>query len=1040
MKMSEARYLLVALMVVVGALALPAQLHTVVVKGKWGLINEEGEVVVNPIFDKLERMGTTAWVCRQDSNYGFVHEQQGMLLQPEWHSGRRIGNLACFRFDRGSQSAFVIYNPFDSLYHTYEVDSLGSSLPRSMIVFHRAGKSGLLQLNLGEVLPAEYDEIRYTTQFISARRDHKLEIFNSRLRLLATTAAEAIQELTPALLAFRVKGHWGVIDTNGRELLPPRFTAVQTGVMNTLKVEQEGRLGIYSFGGAELLTLRFLQIDQLNNGWAVATDESSVALYSSSGKRLCEMRDYVEYRLLTMTCLKVTSDRMKSGVIDSTGKLVVPCIYEDVREAGGVYLAGSTAKGWLLLGADGKALSSILVDGVGVFANNAAIFTRAGKEGLIRMDGKVLLPAEYNNVQRVGTVVRAKKGETWSTFYFTDEGEPTDAPQIILDRDYVTKEQASAANGPAQKGPRARPKGWYQNSLGKWGLTDTAGTRVAIQPQFDQIYTLNARLTLVEKNLGNDVRYGVVDQLQARIIHPVKFREVRWTQMRDETLPMLTPEGFWVLMNGKGKLKSLGQVTYLGAWTPEKTMVACVGGKLTFHQKRTVETVKERDWKTAETADRQTRFGQIEGGKWGIMDIQGNWVMQPQFDFLGEHRDGVMVYRKGAQYGLLNDQGAPLTDALYTGVEYLRLVDSSMICMQMGGRKMGIIDTLGHWVVAPEWDEALDFKEGYAPVRKGATWNYVDAQGHLLLEQPVSLAYPFSEGWARVKYAQGWNFVNAQGERLSRESFLRVSDFHDGKAAVVVRGVACYVDTQGKVSGVFRETTDYRKGRAIVRDAQGCTVINLAGDALFRRRFKSLRWMNDSLLVAVDGKRRGVITLQGEWIVKGEYANFSDGGEGLILAQQHQRFFWLDQRGKKVFQDQWMNATPFQNSIASVCTPNGWGTIDRSGKIVTQPTKAKALAANPRHTSPYWAKMTGKWCLYSAQGNPLDGVSLMEEPHFAGGYAPAVSVPLWALYSPSGKELIPPMFERYEIDGKLLRAYVGGTWSYARRDGSWVWR
>jgi hypothetical protein len=52
--------------------------------------------------------------------------------------------------------------------------------------------------------------------------------------------------------------------------------------------------------------------------------------------------------------------------------------------------------------------------------------------------------------------------------------------------------------------------------------------------------------------------------------------------------------------------------------------------------------------------------------------------------------------------------------------------------------KWGFIDSSGNIVIGPQFDGAMDFKEGYAAVMVGHKWGFIDANG----EEMGSNLYP----------------------------------------------------------------------------------------------------------------------------------------------------------------------------------------------------------------------------------------------------------------------------------------------------------
>ena len=61
------------------------------------------------------------------------------------------------------------------------------------------------------------------------------------------------------------------------------------------------------------------------------------------------------------------------------------------------------------------------------------------------------------------------------------------------------------------------------------------------------------------------------------------------------------------------------------------------------------------------------------------------------------------------------------------------------------------------------FDDARDFKEGFAAVQKGWQCGYINTKGEQIVECKFDDAYDFNEGFARVKKDGKWGYINTKG-------------------------------------------------------------------------------------------------------------------------------------------------------------------------------------------------------------------------------------------------------------------------------------
>ncbi len=59
-------------------------------KNKFGLKSETGEVLVNPVYKKLIRIGNSAWICQKGNKFGLIDKSGNYLIEPKYHFADRM--------------------------------------------------------------------------------------------------------------------------------------------------------------------------------------------------------------------------------------------------------------------------------------------------------------------------------------------------------------------------------------------------------------------------------------------------------------------------------------------------------------------------------------------------------------------------------------------------------------------------------------------------------------------------------------------------------------------------------------------------------------------------------------------------------------------------------------------------------------------------------------------------------------------------------------------------------------------------------------
>jgi hypothetical protein len=98
----------------------------------------------------------------------------------------------------------------------------------------------------------------------------------------------------------------------------------------------------------------------------------------------------------------------------------------------------------------------------------------------------------------------------------------------------------------------------------------------------------------------------------------------------------------------------------------------------------------------------------------------------------------------------------------------LRATENLLIPFKNKDEKMGYIDTLGNWIIAPKFDEASDFSEGLASVCNNDTCYFINKQGERMFTSFFDEAETFKNGITIVKRNNAYCLMNRIGQIISK--------------------------------------------------------------------------------------------------------------------------------------------------------------------------------------------------------------------------------------------------------------------------------
>ena len=150
-----------------------------------------------------------------------------------------------------------------------------------------------------------------------------------------------------------------------------------------------------------------------------------------------------------------------------------------------------------------------------------------------------------------------------------------------------------------------------------------------------------------------------------------------------------------------------------------------------------------------------------EKDKWGYVDSQGKWTIQPYFSDARPFRGGLAAVQVGGEFAFADKTNYGGKAEEKVGEIYL--ADRS-VATAVGG-KWGLINVRGNYVVEPKYAEIREGREGLIPVREGPCWGFVDSLGEIKIKVEYGSVELFSGGWAKVTEISGRSgFVNREGQ------------------------------------------------------------------------------------------------------------------------------------------------------------------------------------------------------------------------------------------------------------------------------------
>ncbi len=300
------------------------------------------------------------------------------------------------------------------------------------------------------------------------------------------------------------------------------------------------------------------------------------------------------------------------------------------------------------------------------------------------------------------------------------------------------------------------------------------------------------------------------------------------------------------------------------------------------------------------------------GDKWGYVDYEGNFVINPQFDEAEIFVDGIAKVVKGEQYGFIDEEGK--------------------------------------YVANPGYESATTFLEGHAwTVKKGGAPTLINKKGEeVLVMKEIERAWPFNEGLAKVEVEKDgdvkYGFINRKGEFEIEPVWDDAQFFSEGLAYVEQEGKKGFINKKGDMvicDSLLRFEMPCINGLIIVRNAdRDYGLIDKKGKFVVNPQFKAMIPDGDWYIIETDNGW-GWCDSDGKIVINPQFESlrvFGFGNNDFAPVRIGMEYGYVDRQGKIVINPQFDGASSFvQNKYAIVSQNEKIGIIDKEGKYKVNP-------------------------------------------------------------------------------------------------------
>jgi hypothetical protein len=706
--------------------------------------------------------------------------------------------------------------------------------------------------------------------------------------------------LDSTLEVFSDKGKKGIRNESGSILLDAKYQAFGWSDAKSRKIgeyigfKQNDLWGLMSSDFETIVKAKYNSLVPFQDDLFIVSQKSKYSkvlffgLMKANGKskiKLSFRNIYSAGSYLIAATKK--EEKISFGIINSSGKIDIPFEYFHIAYLGhdNFTLTKNNGEKELikLTPKPEKLLENM--DSVSVFRDGVAIIFKNGKQGLIRQDGKILLPINYKKIEwNNGKHIYVTPLDEWtilnqrgrvkdklnadSIFYLNDSLLVKNTSSFAQIRNYYTKKNEQVFH--------ADIIGVFGNNfiLNKSNQTFIAqDSNVIISEKFSGKVQWNDDFFVAKKKTYNSFEY-VIFNTDGKSIKADSFNFADHTialkiksnwgifdkAFNEKTPPLydeIQKQGPHYIVNFKDRF---GVIDQDNSWVipPQYKEIQPIGDnyyKMVDNYLR--EFISDGNVKSEATLyyDFYGKYGieQDLNDQYRLIDNNGNAISDFRTGTYTSHGQSGIIFRNENNHVMLNDSGQEL--------------------FKVNG-----------------YDSIIFSDDQYLAIQKNNQWGFINEDGVLRIANRYDTVRAFHNERAAIKIRNSWGFINRNEDLVVQPYYSEVSDFENKTAFVQINNKYGLIDVNGNfiIEPEFDEIQK-EKGFYLLRKASKWGIANSNGSIISYPAFDSI-FVGDNFIKVEKYKTIRILSEKGTTLIDNQFDKiYYDENLQLFLAKKNSK-------------------------------------------------------------------------------------------------------------------------------------------------------
>ncbi len=956
------------------------------VNKKWGLINANGAVIVEPLYDAIGEFKQFGYaVMQRNGRVGMLQSDGSELIEPAYDDLKVLDStlIAVKEYDDWKVINTNGQTVLETNYERIRV------WPGGYLAYMQEGRWGMVDYSGGVICSPQFDGLRLLEEgFFQTQVNDRVGLMHKTGEIILEPIAEKVTIFNPQLFFFQNEGEWGAVNLDGRLVIPQKYQRYHP------------------------IAAQFLQLDQ----------KSGRDLYVLKEEKIISESQYDAFYPFSEEYLLCKKNR-RLGLMDKKGTVILEARFEEIQAFSDGQFRARLEGLWGIVSINNERIVPFEYDFIAPVIGKNALIKKNNQFGVINTKGRLVVPINYDRIEITEDRTNAYQGDALSLFYFDEEGLAQDESNfkkhytISIGKKKNTRIRMLRNRTQESDYSLGQFEWFYSSDEDKWGLRKIGDGSIQIKPSF---HTINVQrdfgftvVGLEKQSKGiferttfrYEMVYGIVNNEVGLLVSELNLLDVRLSDYQKglKVARVIFTSGKHGLMSREPVgLMLRKDFAYIGEFKEGLARSSSKGklsaklkagkyglGLLVHYLNSQFSPSIMLDYTLYDRSFENEAQLICENCYWGYLDTIGQIAVQSQFSYAKDFVNDVGIVENEGKWGAVNRADQMVLPAIYDGVHFLENTGNKILRVYNNKQKYGLIDTLGQVTVNLKYDKIGAFNESRLAVKRNGAWGFVDENGLEVVPCRFQRVKNFYGGLAAVKLSNKWGIIDKQGNTIIDFQYTRIGNFRDTLTWVYTSKGAGFINKANEmiIEPKYNKAFDFEEGlaRVVVDGKYG--LINLEGKYVIRPRYSFIEEFDENGLAVVrmgnSRIRYGLIDRTGKIITKKAYKQIEPFKEGLAAVKLKGAYGFIDTKGDLVVPAIYSKVAYFQEGRAAVQRDGLCGYIDKEGEEVVHLEFSKCLDFDNGKAVVYKGYRRGG--LIDLNGNYIIEPSLNRLYHFSDG-------------------------------------------------------